>query len=98
MVLDFIRIFFVNDAATTEIYTYWYTRPLHAALPLSRLACYAGWRGAVTGTSAVERAEITVDVIVLIPGPDAITAPPWVPYKDRIKPGDLSPEIGRAHV
>ncbi|HEY9565526.1 MAG TPA: DUF3027 domain-containing protein [Nocardioides sp.] len=57
----------------------------------SRLAGYAGWRWAVTVTSAVERAEITVDEIVLIPGPDAITAPPWVPYKDRIKPGDLSP-------
>ena len=28
---------------------------------------------------------------MLIPGPDAITAPEWVPYRERIKPGDLSP-------
>src|SRR3546814_10241420 len=27
--------FFVNDTATTEIYTYWHTRSLHDALPIS---------------------------------------------------------------
>ena len=34
---------------------------------------------------------MTVDEVVLIPGADAITAPDWVPYRDRLKPGDLSP-------
>jgi len=28
---------------------------------------------------------------VLIPGDDAIVAPDWVPYKERLQPGDLSP-------
>jgi hypothetical protein len=28
---------------------------------------------------------------VLIPGDEAIVAPLWVPYRERIKPGDLSP-------
>jgi hypothetical protein len=28
---------------------------------------------------------------VLVPGEDAIVAPEWVPYRERIKPGDLSP-------
>jgi hypothetical protein len=28
---------------------------------------------------------------VLLPGPDAIVAPSWVPYKERLQPGDLSP-------
>jgi hypothetical protein len=26
---------------------------------------------------------------VLLPGPDAVLAPPWVPWSDRIAPGDL---------
>jgi hypothetical protein len=34
---------------------------------------------------------VTVDEVVLIPGDEAIVAPAWVPYRDRIKPGDLSP-------
>jgi hypothetical protein len=33
----------------------------------------------------------TVDEIVLIPGADAIVAPEWVPYRERLQPGDLSP-------
>ena len=28
---------------------------------------------------------------MLLPGDDAIVAPEWVPYRERIKPGDLSP-------
>ncbi|MDT0203702.1 DUF3027 domain-containing protein [Nocardioides sp. AE5] len=52
---------------------------------------YAGWRWSVTIARASRQKDITVDEMVLIPGPDAITAPAWVPYKDRIKPGDLSP-------
>ena len=34
---------------------------------------------------------MTVDEIVLLPGDDAITAPAWVPWRDRIQPGDLAP-------
>ena len=34
---------------------------------------------------------MTVDEVVLLPGDDAIIAPPWVPWRDRIQPGDLSP-------
>src|SRR5881394_4614656 len=30
-----VRVFFFNDTATTEIYTGWYTLPLHDALPIS---------------------------------------------------------------
>ena len=28
---------------------------------------------------------------MLVPGDDAIVAPAWVPYKERVQPGDLSP-------
>jgi len=52
---------------------------------------YVGWRWSVTVARAPRQKVVTVDEIVLIPGPEAITAPEWVPYRERIKPGDLSP-------
>ncbi len=52
---------------------------------------YRGWRWAVTVARAPRLKSVTVDEIVLLPGEDAIIAPPWLPYRDRIQPGDLSP-------
>ena len=52
---------------------------------------YRGWRWAVTVARASRLKNVTVDEVVLLPGDEAIVAPPWVPYRDRIKPGDLSP-------
>ena len=52
---------------------------------------YAGWRWSVTVARATRQKAVTVCEIVLIPGDEAIVAPPWVPYRERIKPGDLSP-------
>ena len=52
---------------------------------------YVGWRWAVTVTRAYRLRTITIDEVVLLPGDDAIVAPEWVPYRERIKPGDLSP-------
>ena len=54
-------------------------------------AGYRGWRWAVTVARAPRLKAVTVDEVVLLPGDDAITAPAWVPYRDRIQPGDLSP-------
>lgn len=51
---------------------------------------YAGWHWSVTMVALPGEAP-TVDEVVLIPGAEAIVAPPWVPYRERIKPGDLSP-------
>jgi hypothetical protein len=52
---------------------------------------YVGWRWSVTVARASRQKGVTVDEIVLIPGAEAIVAPTWVPYRERIKPGDLSP-------
>ncbi len=52
---------------------------------------YLGWRWSVTVARASRQKHVTVDELVLIPGDEAIVAPPWVPYRERIKPGDLSP-------
>jgi hypothetical protein len=56
-----------------------------------RSAGYRGWRWAVTVARAPRSRSVTVDEIVLLPGEDAIVAPEWVPYRERLQPGDLSP-------
>lgn len=52
---------------------------------------YRGWQWAVTLTRASRQRKVTVVEVVLLPGAEAIVAPPWVPYRERIRPGDLSP-------
>ena len=52
---------------------------------------YHGWRWSVTVVRAARAKHVTVDEVVLIPGEAAIVAPAWVPYKERVQPGDLSP-------
>ena len=52
---------------------------------------YLGWRWAVTVARASRQKTVTVDEVVLLPGDEAIVAPEWLPWRDRIKPGDLGP-------
>ncbi|HEX6499957.1 MAG TPA: DUF3027 domain-containing protein [Micromonosporaceae bacterium] len=50
---------------------------------------YRGWRWAVTVARAPRSRTVTVCETALLPGPDALLAPPWVPWQERLKPGDL---------
>jgi hypothetical protein len=52
---------------------------------------YRGWRWAVTVTRAARSKQVTIDEVVLIPGDGAIVAPEWVPWSERVQPGDLRP-------
>lgn len=52
---------------------------------------YLGWRWSVTLARASRHKNVTVDEIVLLPGDGALVAPPWVPWRERIQPGDLGP-------
>ncbi|MEV0668248.1 DUF3027 domain-containing protein [Actinomadura luteofluorescens] len=52
---------------------------------------YTGWRWAVTVTRASRAKNVTVSECVLLPGDDALLAPPWVPWLERLRPGDLGP-------
>jgi hypothetical protein len=52
---------------------------------------YRGWYWAVTLARAPRSRTITVDEVVLLPGDDALLAPQWVPWDERIRPGDLAP-------
>jgi hypothetical protein len=50
---------------------------------------YVGWRWAVTVVRAPRAKAVTVSETVLLPGPAALLAPDWVPWHDRLRPGDL---------
>lgn len=52
---------------------------------------YTGWRWSVTVVRASRAKTVTVSECVLLPGPDAILAEPWVPWGERVKPTDLGP-------
>lgn len=49
---------------------------------------YHGWRWSVT---LAGHDPVSVSEAVLLPGPDALIAPAWVPWEERIRPGDLGP-------
>jgi hypothetical protein len=50
---------------------------------------YRGWCWAVTVARASRAKNVTIDETLLVPGPEAILAPDWVPWKERLLPGDL---------
>ncbi|MQS39821.1 DUF3027 domain-containing protein, partial [Streptomyces katsurahamanus] len=52
---------------------------------------YRGWRWAVTVARASRAKLVTLDETVLLPGSDALLAPEWVPWSERLRPGDLGP-------
>lgn len=52
---------------------------------------YLGWRWSVTLARASRAKNATVDDVVLLPGEAAIVAPTWLPWSERVLPGDLSP-------
>ena len=62
------------------------THSFAAALP-----GYHGWYWAVSVARIPRGRTVTVDEVVLLPGADALLAPHWVPWEERIRPGDLSP-------
>jgi len=52
-------------------------------------SAYPGWRWSVTVMRATDAAELTIAEVLLMPGPDSLVAPAWVPWADRVLPGDL---------
>lgn len=52
---------------------------------------YRGWQWCVVVAGAPETSETTVSELVLLPGDGALLAPEWVPWVDRVAPGDLGP-------
>jgi hypothetical protein len=56
----------------------------------SRLPGYVGWHWAVTLARVPGVDHVTIDEVVLLPGDQALLAPAWVPWHERLRPGDLS--------
>jgi hypothetical protein len=52
---------------------------------------YVGWHWSVSLARVPRGRTATVDEVVLVPGDAALLAPAWVPWQERIQPGDLSP-------
>lgn len=52
---------------------------------------YTGWYWAVSVARVPRSKAVTVDEVLLLPGDDALLAPEWVPWNERLRPGDLSP-------
>ncbi|MDD7686614.1 MAG: DUF3027 domain-containing protein [Actinomycetaceae bacterium] len=50
---------------------------------------YRGWYWTVTLARAARSKSVTVDEVSLRPGMDALLAPEWVPWADRLRPGDI---------
>lgn len=60
-----------------------------------RFACaargYRGWVWTVTVARVPRGRTATVCEVALLPGPEAILAKPWVPWSERLRPGDIGP-------
>ena len=50
---------------------------------------YRGWHWAVTLARVPRSKTVTVEEVVLLPGGEALLAPAWVPWSERLRPGDL---------
>ena len=52
---------------------------------------YRGWRWVAVLARAPRAKKVTVCETALLPGPDALVAPEWVPWEERLEPGDMGP-------
>jgi hypothetical protein len=58
---------------------------------LADMPGYQGWQWAVVVAAYPGADRATISEVVLVPGPTALLAPQWVPWQERVQPGDLSP-------
>jgi Protein of unknown function (DUF3027) len=58
---------------------------------VAHLPGYRGWQWAVVVAGYPGADHATVSEVVLVPGPESLLAPEWVPWEQRVRPGDLNP-------
>ncbi|MDP4962401.1 MAG: DUF3027 domain-containing protein [Mycobacterium sp.] len=75
---DYLGVEFEDAAAATHRF-------------LATMAGYQGWQWAVVLAAVPGAERPTVSEVVLIPGPGALLAPQWLPWEERVRPGDLGP-------
>lgn len=54
---------------------------------------YSGWEWHAVLACAPGSHHLTVNELALMPGTQALKAPEWVPYEERLRKGDLTPEM-----
>ena len=93
--VDVARAALLDDVAAADVGEHLGHEVAGERLVTHYFAClrpgYVDWRWSVTVARASRQKRVTVDEVVLVPGDDAIVAPAWVPYRERLQPGDLSP-------
>ncbi len=52
-------------------------------------AAYPGWRWAITVARAPRAKKATISETNLVPGDGALLSPAWLPYAERLAPGDI---------
>ncbi|QGU06691.1 hypothetical protein COCCU_03710 [Corynebacterium occultum] len=52
---------------------------------------YHGWEWNAVLACAEGSRHVTVNEVALVPAHEALQAPDWVPYEERVRPGDLGP-------
>jgi hypothetical protein len=57
----------------------------------AHLPGYQGWQWAVVVASYPGADHATVSEVVLVPGPESLLAPEWLPWDQRVRHGDLNP-------
>ena len=77
---EYVGEFYSIDSDEERIATYLFE---------AKLSGYDGWRWAVTVAKVYEQSAPTICDVVLLPGTQALLAPNWIPYSQRIQPGDL---------
>jgi len=76
---EYVGEFYSIDSDEERIATYLFE---------AKLPGYDGWRWAVTVAKVDEQSAPTICDVVLLPGTKALLAPNWIPYSQRIQPGD----------
>jgi hypothetical protein len=77
---DYVGEFYSIDSDEDRVATYLFE---------AKLPGYHGWRWGVTVAKIDDSSKPTICDVVLLPGTQALLAPNWVPYSQRIQPGDL---------
>jgi len=73
---DYLGVAFEDEAAATHRF-------------LATMSGYQGWQWAVVVAAYPGAERATVSEVVLVPGPAALLAPQWLPWEERVRPGDL---------
>ncbi|MDR0504233.1 MAG: DUF3027 domain-containing protein [Bifidobacteriaceae bacterium] len=63
-----------------------------------RLPGYVGWAWTVTVARVPRSRTATVSELELLPGDRALLAPAWIPWAERLQPGDLGPNDVLPHI